>query len=70
MFPQGGNKTACISSTFPSSLQNTETRYFVLWLFTLLSVYKYLVFLKAVFAFPLKREKFLIVTIYVSRWPA
>ena len=36
-------------------------------LFTLLSVYKYVVFVKAVFAFPLKREKFLIVTLYSFR---
>ena len=31
MIPQGGNETACISMAFPSSLQNTETRYFVQW---------------------------------------
>ena len=30
MFPQGGNETDLSNSTFPSSLQNTETRYFVL----------------------------------------
>ena len=70
MFPQGGNETACISITFPSSLQNTETRQFRLELFTLLSVYKYAVFVKAEFAFPLKREKFFIVTLYASRWLA
>ena len=39
-------------------------------LFKLLSVQKYVVFVKAVFAFPLKREKFPIVTLYASRWLA
>ena len=28
--PQGGNKTDLSNVTFPSSLKNTETRYFVL----------------------------------------
>ena len=32
MFPQGGNETDLSNFTFQSSLQNTETRYFVLWL--------------------------------------
>ena len=31
MFPQGGNETDLSNFTFQSSLQNTETRYFVLW---------------------------------------
>ena len=31
MFPQGGNVTDISNFPFPSSLQNTETRYFVLW---------------------------------------
>ena len=30
MFPQGGNETDLSNFTFQSSLQNTETRYFVL----------------------------------------
>ena len=32
MFPQGGKETDLSNFTFPSSLQNTETRYFVLCL--------------------------------------
>ena len=31
MFPQGGNVTDISNFPFPSSFQNTETRYFVLW---------------------------------------
>ena len=31
IFPQGGNVTDISNSMFPSSLQNMETRYFVLW---------------------------------------
>ena len=58
MFPQGGNGKACISMTFPSSLQNTETRYFVL---------SSLRYSACTSAFPLKREKFLIVTLYSFR---
>ena len=38
MFPQGGNVTDISNFTFPSSLQNTETRYFVLWALYLTSV--------------------------------
>ena len=31
LFPQRGNVTDISNFPFPSSLQNTETRYFVLW---------------------------------------
>ena len=34
MFPQGGNVTDISNFPFPSSLQNTETRYFVLWTYS------------------------------------
>ena len=33
MFPQGGNVTDISNFQFPSSLQNTETRYFFLYIY-------------------------------------
>ena len=42
MFPQGGNVTDISNFPFPSSFQNTETRYFVLWV---LQCHTFIIFL-------------------------